>query len=46
MVDMMNNGQLYSYKERTVAEINQLNAIKKNKNLIRTMGGGTGTSQV
>lgn len=31
LVDMMNNGQIYGYKERTTAEINILNAAKRSK---------------
>jgi RIO-like serine/threonine protein kinase len=46
LVDMMNNGQLYGYKERTVAEINALNALKRNKLLTKVgapIGIGMGT---
>ena len=40
ILDMMNNGQLYNYKERTQQEIQALNAQKRNKQLIKIQGGG------
>ena len=35
LIDMMSNGQIYGYKERTTAEIFFINATKRNKLLVK-----------
>jgi hypothetical protein len=39
LVDIMNGGQLYGYRERTATEINSINATKRIKQLIKASGG-------
>jgi hypothetical protein len=40
LVDIMNNGQIYNYKERTMGEIQQLNQAKKNKLINKATAAG------
>jgi hypothetical protein len=35
LIDMMSNGQIYGYRERTTAEISLINASKRNKLLVK-----------
>lgn len=40
LIDIMNNGQVYGYKERTTMEIQQLNQAKKNKIFTKATAAG------
>lgn len=41
LIDIMNNGQIYGYRERTQQEIQQLNMAKKNKLMTKAKEGTT-----
>ena len=40
LIDIMNNGQIYGYKERTMQEIQQLNQAKKTKLITKATAAG------
>lgn len=46
LIDMATGGQLYGYKERNTAEILQINIKKRNKQLMKTSGGGGGMPNI